>query len=259
MTFIKVLCENMFGWYSLLVCAVPSAGTRVFVEHSAVYSARGAHNSYVHMITRPPFVHTQGPGTIVQIRSSDSAAAAALSEAAWLWNTYYPMYSGKPTYLEGRAALAYDAANKIGEATCIDNADNKTCMLSVLLAAPRRMFDVFVHEIGHAIIPWNATSGDRKIDDTGHWVPSEGGEILGHEVSHMPHMALYTALAPNASHSTACMTRDQCAPGRTCAPIPGVYNVPWVCVHRQPYMYRAAPYLTIAVVGVVFTAVVCAL
>ena len=245
---LKLRCVPVCAILPLIVRA------RVFVDHAAVYSATGASNSYEHMIVAQPRVHAQDPAAMVRISSSDSASAAALSEAARLWNSYHPLYAGKPTYVHGGSKDAYYRPNQIGEATCIDNPSNRTCILTVLQAPPRRMFDVFVHEIGHAVIPDNATGGGHTIDDTGHWSPSTHGEIFSQAIVPRPHMAIYTALAPSKAHSTACLTTRYCSAGDVCRPITGFQNVPRVCVGRQ----ARGPYLalyTTTIVCVVILAI----
>lgn len=246
---LKLRCVHVCAILPLIVRA------RVFVDYAAVYSATGASDSYEHMIVAQPRVHAQDPAAMVRVLSSDSASAAALSEAARLWNSYHPLYPGKPTYVHGGSKAAYYSPDQIGEATCIDNPSNRTCILTVLQAPPRRMFDVFVHEIGHAVIPYNATSGGRTIDDTGHWSPSTHGEIFSHAIVPRPHMAIYTALAPNKAHSTACLTTRYCSSEDVCRPISGYQNVPWVCVQRQAH----GPYLALYTVTIVIVIILATL
>jgi len=203
----------------------------MWVEHVLFVAGYATHFS---LKLGPPVLREFNTGTVVKVFSaSPGPVAAALTDAAALWNLYYP-HSSSAVNVHGVSVDAYDTANEnvIGTAGC--NADY--CRLTVKSSlTAQQMFDVFVHEIGHAIIPRSAETATGRIIDpeSGHWAPYETDEIFSPYITSTPFMALYTAQAVNP-HSIACTITSNCRrAGDECRSLPGNYrNVPGWCVPR---------------------------
>jgi hypothetical protein len=187
-------------------------------------------------------------GPLVKVLSADAGSVAAITDAAHLWNSYHPHYTGPPSTVQGHIVQNWDAFSGIGGSTiglarcaaCYNYQPRLCCGiidLYVVHTAGVLTFDVFVHEIAHAVLPATATSyDDRRVlrPDHHHWDPPEDNEIFGPFISPVPHLGPYTVAAAATTTTIACNAEDlPCAAPLQCSAMPAGYR-------RVPSMCKAA-------------------
>ena len=173
---------------------------------------------------------TAGGALLVDVVGwNDGAGAeAAIVNAARFWNLYHGNYTGRPFLVRGSIVAdwshrpATTGKNVIGlaynaEARCKDGVRRRhlfcrggVVQLDVLALYAHLAFDVFVHEIAHAVVPIDSSVVDasgavvRVIDNSRHWHPAEPSEIFGREISSSPFAAAYTLRAADVNNSHVC-------------------------------------------------------
>ena len=180
--------------------------------------------------TSPQFAEpTFSVGGLVRATSATVDTAGPLTSAVALWNLYYPLRdtASKSIGFEvtGASVVDYGIENVIGQAT--PNGTTWTLTVKASLH-PQQMFDVFVHEVAHAVIPLSAPAPpNRVLDDGHHWSPYEDNEIFSPYITDTPFMATYTAAAAG-SDNIACDTH--CDNGLACTAVgPPYRSVPNIC------------------------------
>lgn len=182
-------------------------------------------------------------GPLVAVVNADDASREAVTDAAFLWNQYHPDYSGPAAKVIGHVVPNwnnFDTAgpDTIGLAQCYEcpNYYPRLCCgitnLYVINTAAALMFDVFVHEIAHAVLPAAATSyaGDRQLrPEHHHWDPPQPGEVFGPYISASPHLAVFTVAAADAAATAACAADLPCSHPLRCVRIDGFQRVPQRC------------------------------
>lgn len=191
-----------------------------------------------------PVVRNTSAGPLVTVLTSDAASRAAVTDAAHLWNSYHPHFTGPVARVNGRVVTSWAGFTDVGPGTiglaqcyeCINYVPRLCCGivdLYVLAAAGGLMFDVFVHEIAHAVLPATSTaySGGRLLTPAHHhWDPYEPGEIFGPYISAAPFLAAYTVAAADVAATGACESNlPTCAPPLQCAAVDGYQRVPGKC------------------------------
>lgn len=189
-------------------------------------------------------------GRYVRVAGGNAEGTARASEAAWFWNNYDNGSYAGPT-AEVAALVVADWADTpygdlgpgtVGLATghtdgCAPGFSGYICRdvtLYAHAAYASLAFDVFVHEIGHVIIPPGAEAragGVRRTLDAGHhWSPFEPDEVFGPYIAASPFMAAYTARAADPGSSRACDAAHPCpaGPNTTCTPT-AYTRAPGVC------------------------------
>jgi len=193
-----------------------------------------------------PVSMTTGPldigpanGPLATVISSDALSAIPVNAAVSLWNSYHPFYKGPLIRVKATAVSSYPGLpDVIGQASC-NTADLcsppggqwccGTVALTVLASRGVGMFDVFVHEIGHAVIDLSATDRQNpaRSISTMHWVPEEHREIMGATLEFPAFMSVYTARAPDQTTTVACTESD--CPGECRPPGAGASGLPPKC------------------------------
>jgi hypothetical protein len=179
-------------------------------------------------------------GPLVSVEAMDTASVGPAGEASALWNLYHPAFAGGRFMATARtvpqAELDTPDPNVVGTAVC-----NTPCTAAVgrwcCGVVELRVVDdlggaaaaaVFFHEIGHVVIPPDATAPGRRIGATGHWVPEEHAEVMGATLEFPVFVADYTAAAPDPEHSAVCVAGCACVSS-------GTPNTPAVCAaHVKP-------------------------
>ena len=201
-----------------------------YVHVTAALAATGGTSS---IFTGSPPTGPLPTGPLVAITAADAASRPAAMAAAALWNGYYP--SGAPLAPATVATSVVDTfgpdVTTVGLATgtlCDAAADPRHLCGAVTLqvkAGWEALFvDIFVHEIGHAVIYRGATAPpDRVLDAGHHWDPFEASELFGPSISFQPWLATYTVAAAGggAACSGAC--------NGVCTAVADFRRVPGVC------------------------------
>lgn len=191
-----------------------------------------------------PVVRGFNTGPLVKVLSADAGSVAPITDAAHLWNSYHPHYTGPPSTVQGHIVQNWDAFPNIGGATiglarctaCYNYQPRLCCGiidLYVIHTAGVLTFDVFVHEIAHAVLPATATSYDGRVlrPDNHHWYPPEDNEIFGPYIWPAPHLGPYTVAAAATATTIACNAEElPCAAPLQCSTMPAGYQrVPLMC------------------------------
>lgn len=195
---------------------------------------------------------------LVDVQGPPDPAHTEATMAASVWNMYYAGHAAQTVNVTAEYVRSWPAgvsySNAIGVAIgtmCATGSPHKYCSvvkLQVLESWAALAFDIFIHEIAHAVIPNNATPVGRVLDKSNHWFPYEDGEVFGPAIALNPWMALYTARSVNPASSTACGQGHPCSNGNPCFVIPGTRNMPGVCTaltgaptygptHREPHTH----------------------
>jgi hypothetical protein len=189
-----------------------------------------------------------------------TGAKESVENAARFWNLYHSNYSGPP--IEVRGSIVNNWTHFPGQiggetiglaygARCHarTNARNlKFCgvvQLDVLSRFKHMAFDVFVHEIGHAVVPIDSSVNDggtaRSANNVGHhWQPPEESEIFGPRISTSPFAAAYTLRSADTDHANVCISTNAptCGKGRSCQVPPGYCRVPALCAQDGAFINR---------------------
>jgi hypothetical protein len=208
---------------------------RHYVRVTAALAATGGTSS---IFTGSPPTGPLPTGPLVAITAADAASRPAAMAAAALWNGSYP--SGAPlapaTVTTSVVATFGPDSTTVGLASgtlCDPAADPRHLCGAVTLqvkAGWEALFvDIFVHEIGHAVIYRGATAPpDRVLDSGHHWSPFEASELFGPSISFQPWLAAYTVAAAGggAACSGAC--------DGVCTAVADFRRVPGVCAAGAP-------------------------
>ncbi len=192
-----------------------------------------------------------------------TGAKESVENAARFWNLYHSNYSGPPIEVRGSIVNNWThfpgqiGAETIGLAYgagchARTNARNlKFCgvvQLDVLLRFKHMAFDVFVHEIAHAVVPIDSSVNDggtaRSANNSGHhWQPPEESEIFGPRISTSPFAAAYTLRSADTDHANVCISTNAatCGKGRSCQVPPGYCRVPALCAQDGAFTNRTTP------------------
>ena len=191
-----------------------------------------------------PVARDTTAGPLVTVVTADAASAAAVTDAAHLWNGYHPNYTGPLARVTGQVVSNWAKFDDVGPDTiglalcseCSGYTPRMCCGITdlyVLDVVGGLMFDVFVHEIAHAVLPATATAynGNRQLRPLyHHWDPYEPGEIFGPYISSTPFLATYTVAAADVAATTVCAgDLPACAPPLQCAAVDGYQRVPGRC------------------------------
>lgn len=206
-----------------------------YVHVTAALAATGGTSS---IFTGTPPTGPLPTGPVVAITAADAASRPAAMAAAALWNGYYP--GGAPlapaTVTTSVVETFGPDSTTVGLATgtlCNPAADPRHLCGAVTLqvkAGWEALFvDIFVHEIGHAVIYRGATAPpDRALDAGHHWDPFEASELFGPSISFEPWLATYTVAA--AGGGAACAG----ACDGVCTAVADFRRVPGVCAAGAP-------------------------
>ena len=202
----------------------------------------------------PGSSYNPAPNDVVQVSTATSLGAKPyLQAAAALWNQYLPAGAAQVRVVGQFENLAEPIIGKAYCTTeckgpnarwCCDDVVRMTVSPSIgHLAA-----DVFVHELGHALLMPGAKTAERTLIG-GHWQPAEHGEVMG-AVMHFPvWLAQYTVLAANG---TACGP-ETC--NGTCTTDDAYARVPPLCTAAST---TDIPWHTVATVAAALSGVVAA-
>ena len=208
---------------------------RHYVRVTAALAATGPGPQTSSIYPAPPAGAAE-PGALVVIASSDAASAAAAATAARLWNAYYPQSSLSPATVTTNVVDDFGGANTVGLASGVQcpPSDPRHLCSPVTLQVKRGwetlFVDIFVHEIGHAVVFRDATAPGRAVDGSHHWSPFEPSELFGPYIAAEPWLAAYTVAAAGAGET--CAADADCA--GVCAAVPGFQRVPRVCAPAVP-------------------------
>jgi hypothetical protein len=189
-------------------------------------------------------------GQYVRVAGGNAEGTARAAQAAWFWNNYDNGSYAGPTAVVAALVVADWADTPYGDlgpgtvglATgytdgCAPGFRGYICRDVTLYAHATYSslaFDVFVHEIGHVLIPPGAETcagGDCRVLDGGHhWNPHQPKEIFGPYIDASPSMAAYTARAADPWSSRACDADSPCPAGSNTTCTPTAYTrAPGVC------------------------------
>jgi hypothetical protein len=166
--------------------------------------------------------------------AADDASVASATAAAALWNGYYKSGSSlAPATVSTQVVDSFSSATTVGLASgyaCPPGNPRHLCgpvTLSVRRGWETLFVDIFVHEIGHAVVFSDATAPGRVIDSSHHWNPAEPYEIFGPQIASPPWVAWYTIAG--AGGGNVCAANSECSTG-TCGAVPNFRRVPGMCV-----------------------------
>jgi len=206
-----------------------------YVRVTAALAATGASGTSS-IFERDPVAQPLPTGPLVHITSADDASIGAATAAAALWNGYYAGGSPlPPATVSTHVVNTFDDATTVGLASgyrCPPDDPRHLCgpiTLSVRRGWEPLFVDIFVHEIGHAVVYSNAQAAGRAVDSGHHWNPAEDSEIFGPRIAFSPWVAPYTITA--AGGGAVCAHNGECSSG-SCGGVAGFRRVPGICLAR---------------------------
>ena len=192
-----------------------------------------------------------------------TGAKESVENAARFWNLYHGNHHGPPIKVRGSIVNNWEhfpdkdteiKAETIGLAYgdgCTPGSSPKNLkfcgvvQLDVLSRFKHMAFDVFVHEIAHAVVPINSSVNDggtvRRTNNSGHhWDPPEKSEIFAPQISTSPFAAAYTLRSADTQHANVCIRTNAatCGKGRSCQVPPGYCRVPALCAQDGAFTNR---------------------
>ena len=207
---------SIYGWgrehdVNMVLYNATAQAIIIYANYSSIPLAVPKH-TFIQQNDMAAVTNSYGP--LVQLISSDAAAAGPAADAVSLWNLYHPLFSGTKMLVTAEVTPSgqlHSNPNVIGLATCPTPCGSTSLMwccsivkLEISDTLGSGSTDVFFHEVGHAVIPPNAVAPGRAIDAGGHWSPEEPHEIMGATIEFPTFTADYTLAAPDAANVITC-------------------------------------------------------
>ena len=221
---------NCLVLLSLVLVATLTTANETGTFQEKLYSKDPVSDAF--LATPAPFQApraSQTSGAVV-IQSSTSQDVYA---AADMWNKYLPSAPAR-TYIQA-TLVDYGSTGLLGVASCKEINNTRMCNIT---AHARSNFKalIFVHEIGHALLPWDShriVAGNRYIDGGGHWKPPETNEIMAPYISSVSFMAPYTVSAAASKAAGGSGNYNMCSDDCYCVQSNTFMQAPMVCSEQQ--------------------------